>query len=226
MTAAPSAAAPTGGGGTLATASAPDPLAAHDTLRLENKTLEKIIETWEEDLKEHRSEFTRQRTDLEKWDKKLSEVEDKTNGLVVKVNRIELAQDELAQNLDSIMSQQKELDQMLGALEKEVKVLYDRDREEANPADEERHLGYFLAEKIDSQLGKMQTKLASLVDRLNKQHDQGSDDNAISLVVETLNAHLNALQWIDLNAAALQSKISLTQKEFGKKTLTLDRLAK
>ncbi len=202
-----------------------DPLASHDTLRLDNKTLEKIIETWEEDLKEHRGEFTRQRTDLEKWDKKLSEVEDKTNGLVVKVNRIELAQDELAQNLDSIMSQQKELDQMLGALEKEVKVLYDRDREEANPADEERHLGYFLAEKVDSQLGKMQTKLASLVERLNKQHDQGSDDNAMSLVVETLNAHLNALQWIDGNAAALQSKISLTQKEFGKKTLSLDRMS-
>jgi hypothetical protein len=145
------------------------------------------------------------------------------------VNRIELAQDELAQNLDSIMSQQKELDQMLSALEKEVKervlfhvnavlncdalrqVLYERDGEEANPADEERHLGYFLADKVDAQLGKMQTKLSSLVDRLNKQFG-GSDDNPISLIVETLNAHLNALQWIDLNAAALQSKVAQQQK--------------
>jgi hypothetical protein len=42
--------------------------------------------------------------------------------MLLRVNRIELAQDELAQNLDSIMSQQKELDQMLTALEKEVKV--------------------------------------------------------------------------------------------------------
>jgi hypothetical protein len=202
---------------------AADGLAAHETLRLDNKTLEKIIETWEEDLKEHRSEFTRQRTDLDKWDKKLGDVEEKTNQLVVKVNRIELAQDELAQNLDSILSQQKELDQMLSSLEREVKTLYERDQQAATPADEERHLGYFLAEKVDAQLGKMETKLGSLVEKLNKQHDQGTEDNPISLIVQTLNAHLNALQWIDLNAQAVQSKISLTQKEFAKRQMSLER---
>lgn len=201
-------------------------MSAHDTLRLENKTLEKIIENWEEDLKEHRSEFTRQRTDLEKWDKKLGDVEEKTNLLVVKVNRVELAQDELAQNLDSIMSQQKELDQMLGALEKEVKQLYDRDRDDVNPADEDRHVGYFLAENIDAQLVKMQTKLSALVEKLNNQHDQASDDNPVSLIVQTLNAHLNTLQWIDTNAAAVSSKIALTQKEFAKQQYSLERLSK
>ena len=43
------------------------------------------------------------------------------------MDQAELAQDELALSLDSIISQQKDLDQMLKALEQEVKVLYERD---------------------------------------------------------------------------------------------------
>jgi nuclear pore complex protein Nup62 len=100
--------------------------------------------------------------------------------------------------------------------------LYERDGDEANPADEERHLGYFLAEKVDAQLGKMQTKLSSLVDRLNKQFG-GSDDNPISLIVETLNAHLNALQWIDLNAATLQQKVTQQQKVHQQRSISFGK---
>lgn len=102
------------------------------------------------------------------------------------------------------------------------KVLYEREGDEANPVDEERHLGYFLADKVDAQLGKMQTKLSSLVDRLNKQFG-GSDDNPISLIVETLNAHLNALQWIDLNAATLQQKVAQQQKVHQHKSMSFGK---
>ena len=114
---------------------------------------------------------------------------------------------------------------MLSALEREVKSLYERERVDSTPADEERHVGYFLAEKIDSQLGKMQTKLASLVEKLNTQQEQQvSDDDPISLIVGTLNAHLNALQWIDMNASAVQNKIAQTQKEFSKRQMSLERM--
>lgn len=219
MTSSTTSAVTTAAGGDAAK----DPLAAHDTLRLENKTLEKIIETWEEDLKEHRSEMVRQKGDLDAWDRSLSDVEDKSTALMTKVCRIEVAQDELAQSLDAVMGQQKELDQMLRALEGEVKVLYERDQGEGL-GDEERHAGYFLAEKVDEQLGKIQAKLDFLVDKLNKQHAEESEDNPVSLIVQTLNAHLNTLQWIDMNAAAVQSRIAGVQKQFSQRQLELERL--
>lgn len=167
--------------------------------------------------------MVRQKGDLDAWDRRLSEVEDKSNTLVVKVNRIEVAQDELAQSLDSIISQQKELDQMLKALEQEVKVLYERDGGEA-AGDEDRHAGYFLAEKVDEQLGKIQGKLAGLVEKLNKNHAEERDDDPLALIVQTLNAHLNTLQWIDMTAAAVQSKISATQQQFQQRQQALERL--
>jgi len=135
----------------------------------------------------------------------LIENSDKIFELSMEVQRVQVAEDELDNNLDMINSQQAQLHTMLEAMEAEAETLKS---DVVTSADLEREKGYKLAEEVNSQLDQMSITLRDLVAKLNASQETGADkDSPMHQIKKVLNAHLTSLLWIDQNTAALQSKI-------------------
>lgn len=123
----------------------------------------------------------------------------------MEVQRVQVAGDELDNNLDMIHSQQAQLHSMLEAMEAEAENLKS---DVVTSADLEREKGYKLAEEVNSQLDQMSITLRDLVAKLNASQETATDkDSPMHQIKKVLNAHLTSLMWIDQNSAALQSKI-------------------
>lgn len=67
---------------------------------------------------------------------------------------------------------------------------------------------YQLAEGIDSQLKRMAQDLKDIIDHLNTTNASSQDSkNPIHQIAKILNLHMESLQWIDQNSAAMQRKV-------------------
>lgn len=128
------------------------------------------------------------------------------------VQRVQVAQKELDQNLEIIYGQQNELDALLSSLESEVENL--ANESEPTPTDLEREKGYQLAEDINAELDQMETTLKDMINKLNASHTTSDSDNPVNQVVKILNAHLTSLQWLDQNSNYLQSKLQELNRAF------------
>src|SRR5699024_1342878 len=91
--------------------------------------------------------------------------------------RVQIAQNELDQNLEFIHTQQTELHQLLDGLEQHVFKL--AEETELSPSDKEREKGYQLAEDVNVQLDQMANTLKELVNTLNSENQYQSDDNNV-----------------------------------------------
>uniref|UniRef100_A0A8D2M5J5 Nucleoporin NSP1-like C-terminal domain-containing protein n=1 Tax=Zonotrichia albicollis TaxID=44394 RepID=A0A8D2M5J5_ZONAL len=116
----------------------------------------------------------------------------------------------LDQELDFILSQQKELEDLLTPLEESVKeqsgTIY------LQHADEERERTYKLAENIDAQLKRMAQDLKDITEHLNTSRGPADTSDPLQQICKILNAHMDSLQWIDQNSAVLQRKVEEVTK--------------
>ncbi|XP_042663104.1 nuclear pore glycoprotein p62 isoform X1 [Tyto alba] len=172
--------------------------------------LESLINKWSLELEDQEKHFLHQATQVNAWDRMLIENGEKITSLHREVEKVKLDQKRLDQELDFILSQQKELEDLLTPLEESVKeqsgTIY------LQHADEERERTYKLAENIDAQLKRMAQDLKDIIEHLNASGGPADTSDPLQQICKILNAHMDSLQWIDQNSAMLQRKVEEVTK--------------
>ncbi|XP_072482075.1 nuclear pore glycoprotein p62 isoform X18 [Notamacropus eugenii] len=164
--------------------------------------LESLINKWSLELEDQEKHFLQQATQVNAWDRTLIENGEKITSLHREVEKVKLDQKRLDQELDFILSQQKELEDLLVPLEEAVKeqsgTIY------LQHADEEREKTYKLAENIDAQLKRMAQDLKEIIEHLNMAGGPPDTTDPLQQICKILNAHMDSLQWIDQNSDKLE----------------------
>ncbi|NXX87118.1 NUP62 protein, partial [Urocolius indicus] len=172
--------------------------------------LESLINKWSLELEDQEKHFLHQATQVNAWDRTLIENGEKITSLHREVEKVKLDQKRLDQELDFILSQQKELEDLLTPLEESVKeqsgTIY------LQHADEERERTFKLAENIDAQLKRMAQDLKDITEHLNTSRGPADTSDPLQQICKILNAHMDSLQWIDQNSAVLQRKVEEVTK--------------
>ncbi|XP_037542387.1 nucleoporin 62 like [Nematolebias whitei] len=187
--------------------------------------LESLINKWSLELEDQERHFLQQATQVNAWDRMLVENGEKITSLHKELEKVKLDQRRLNQELDFILSQQKELEDLLCPLEESVKeqsgTIYMQN------ADEERERTYKLAENVDAQLKRMSQDLKEIIEHLNTSSGSADTSDPLQQICKILNAHMDSLQWIDQNSVLLQrrveevSKLCDTQRKEQEKTFRL-----
>ncbi|XP_008397509.1 nuclear pore glycoprotein p62 [Poecilia reticulata] len=187
--------------------------------------LESLINKWSLELEDQERHFLQQATQVNAWDRMLVENGEKITSLHKELEKVKLDQRRLNQELDFILSQQKELEDLLCPLEESVKeqsgTIYMQN------ADEERERTYKLAENVDAQLKRMSQDLKEIIEHLNTSSGPADTSDPLQQICKILNAHMDSLQWIDQNSVLLQrrveevSKLCDTQRKEQEKTFRL-----
>ncbi|XP_021489631.1 nuclear pore glycoprotein p62 [Meriones unguiculatus] len=167
--------------------------------------LESLINKWSLELEDQERHFLQQATQVNAWDRTLIENGEKITSLHREVEKVKLDQKRLDQELDFILSQQKELEDLLSPLEESVKeqsgTIY------LQHADEEREKTYKLAENIDAQLKRMAQDLKDIIEHLNMAGGPADTSDPLQQICKILNAHMDSLQWVDQSSALLQRRV-------------------
>ncbi|KAM6224883.1 nuclear pore glycoprotein p62 [Rhynchocyon petersi] len=167
--------------------------------------LESLINKWSLELEDQERHFLQQATQVNAWDRTLIENGEKITSLHREVEKVKLDQKRLDQELDFILSQQKELEDLLSPLEEAAKeqsgTIY------LQHADEEREKTYKLAENIDAQLKRMAQDLKDIIEHLNTAGAPADSSDPLQQICKILNAHMDSLQWVDQNSALLQRRV-------------------
>uniref|UniRef100_A0A1A8QR40 Nuclear pore glycoprotein p62 n=1 Tax=Nothobranchius rachovii TaxID=451742 RepID=A0A1A8QR40_9TELE len=172
--------------------------------------LESLINKWSLELEDQERHFLQQATQVNAWDRMLVENGEKITSLHKELEKVKLDQRRLNQELDFILSQQKELEDLLCPLEESVKeqsgTIYMQN------ADEERERTYKLAENIDAQLKRMSQDLKEIIEHLNTSSGPADTSDPLQQICKILNAHMDSLQWIDQNSVLLQRRVEEVSK--------------
>uniref|UniRef100_A0A4W5LNE2 Nuclear pore glycoprotein p62 n=1 Tax=Hucho hucho TaxID=62062 RepID=A0A4W5LNE2_9TELE len=172
--------------------------------------LEGLINKWSLELEDQERHFLQQATQVNAWDRTLVENGEKITSLHREMEKVKLDQRRLDQELDFILSQQKELEDLLSPLEESVKeqsgTIYMQN------ADEERERTYKLAENVDAQLKRMSQDLKEIIEHLNTSSGPADNTDPLQQICKILNAHMDSLQWIDQNSVLLQRRVEDVSK--------------
>ncbi|KAL0994243.1 hypothetical protein UPYG_G00119750 [Umbra pygmaea] len=172
--------------------------------------LEALINKWSLELEDQERHFLQQATQVNAWDRMLVENGEKITSLHREMEKVKLDQRRLDQELDFILSQQKELEDLLSPLEESVKdqggTIYMQN------ADEERERTYKLAENVDAQLKRMSQDLKEIIEHLNTSSGPADTSDPLQQICKILNAHMDSLQWIDQNSVLLQRRVEDVSK--------------
>ncbi|KAL3285612.1 hypothetical protein HHI36_000141 [Cryptolaemus montrouzieri] len=167
--------------------------------------LEDQINKWTLDLEEQGKHFINQTKQLNAWDSLLIQNGDKTKVLNDSIKRVKQQQQQLDQELDFVLAQQKELEELVGPLEKELASI-------PQSTDQERNRIYQLAESMDSQMKQMSEDLKGIIEHLNESNKEEDANDPVTQISRILNAHMNSLQWIDRNTAQISSYLEQISK--------------
>ncbi|TNN03015.1 hypothetical protein fugu_000044 [Takifugu bimaculatus] len=172
--------------------------------------LEALINKWSLELEDQERHFLQQATQVNAWDRMLVENGEKITSLHKEMEKVKLDQRRLNQELDFILSQQKELEDLLCPLEESVKeqsgTIYMQN------ADEERERTYKLAENVDAQLKRMSQDLKEIIEHLNTSSGPADSSDPLQQICKILNTHMDSLQWIDQNSVLLQRRVEEVSK--------------
>uniref|UniRef100_A0AAV2K3Z0 Nuclear pore glycoprotein p62 n=1 Tax=Knipowitschia caucasica TaxID=637954 RepID=A0AAV2K3Z0_KNICA len=172
--------------------------------------LEGLINKWSLELEDQERHFLQQATQVNAWDRMLVENGEKITSLHKEMEKVKLDQRRLNQELDFILSQQKELEDLLCPLEESVKeqsgTIYMQN------ADEERERTYKLAENVDAQLKRMSQDLKEIIEHLNTSSGPADTSDPLQQICKILNAHMDSLQWVDQNSVLLQRRVEEVSK--------------
>jgi nuclear pore complex protein Nup62 len=175
---------------------------------LKNKTLEEIVTGWNEELEAQVAEFQRQAIEIGQWDTKVVQNGERILALSDRVSKLESVQSELEQHLAFVIAQQSELEALLDGIEKELPALSTADGKVSPADDAEREAVYTKTGQVQERLMDLSLQLSSAVDSINRAAATPVDGNAKGSVAEValiLNAHLDALQWIEAQVKDLKA---------------------
>ncbi|XP_076248839.1 nucleoporin 62 [Calliopsis andreniformis] len=162
-------------------------------------SFEESINKWTLELEEQEKVFMNQAAQVNAWDKLLITNGEKIVALNQEVERVKIEQQQLEHELDYVVGQQKELQDCLVPLEKDLASL--------SISDPEREYTYRLAEDLDTQLKRMSEDLKEIIEHLNQANRTQDSSDPIVQIGKILNAHMNSLQWLDQQTSLLNQKI-------------------
>lgn len=161
--------------------------------------LEENINKWTLDLEEQEKIFINQATQINAWDRLLISNGEKIVELNEAVQSVKGEQESLEHELDFVLAQQKELEELLAPLEKDLANVTIRDPE--------REHMYQMAENVDTQLKQMSEDLKEIIEHLNESNRNQDSNDPIVQIRRILNAHMSSMQWIDTTTAQISNKL-------------------
>uniref|UniRef100_A0A6P7GTM3 Nuclear pore glycoprotein p62-like isoform X3 n=1 Tax=Diabrotica virgifera virgifera TaxID=50390 RepID=A0A6P7GTM3_DIAVI len=161
--------------------------------------LEDSINKWTMDLEEQGKFFINQAKQLNAWDTLLISNGEKILTLNSSIEKVKQQQQQLDQELDFVLAQQKELEELIVPIEKELLGI--------PVTDIDRNQMYQFSEIVDSQLKQMSDDLKEVIEHINEANKEEEASNPLSQISRILNAHMNSLQWIDRSTAQISSHL-------------------
>lgn len=205
---------------------------------LKNKTLEEIIVAWNEELENLVSTFERQAVELAQWDKKVIHNGEQIIALSDRVGKLEAFQREVDQSLAYVVAQQSELEGLLDGIEREMPGFVQAATAgtvRTTAVDAERDRMYESAEEVQRQIIEAANSLAQMIFEINAAASanepapgpgEAASTTALVDVAQVLNAHLDALQWIDHKVEELRKATQAINAQAAKVSSELERLEK
>jgi len=166
--------------------------------------MEEAVNKWTMELEEQEKVFLNQATQVNAWDRLLVSNGDKISELNEALERVKLDQQRLDHEIDFIVSQQRELEEMLTPLEGSVEQSVNMAGQQH--ADMEREHTYQLAETTDAQLKQMAEDLKEVIDHLNTSTNSQDSSDPLNQIGKILNVHMDSLNWIDQQTSQVQRK--------------------
>jgi len=164
--------------------------------QLKDNSFEEIINQWNMQLEEDVSSFNRLANQAMKDDKLLLLNEKKIYNTATEVKQVANQLKQLKENLEIISDDQEDLEKQITDIEKKTNLLYDK-MNPSNP-DMERQQMYTMAEDINRQLDSITQSLNGMTKDLNSKYNEKIDPtNKINQIIQIMNSHLSALQWIE-----------------------------
>lgn len=164
-----------------------------------------LLNKWNVALDNQEKFFLHQATQVNAWDRTLMENGEKISLLHGEVEKVKQDQKRLERELDFILSQQKELEEILIPLEESVKQQSEAASQQRE--DDEHEKTYQSAENIDAQLKQMSHDLKDIIEYLNAFEGPADTTDPLQQICKILNSHMNSLKWIDENSGILQRKV-------------------
>ncbi|XP_063834177.1 nuclear pore glycoprotein p62-like isoform X2 [Ostrinia nubilalis] len=164
--------------------------------------LEENINKWTIELEDQEATFINQATQVNAWDRLLIANGEKIVELNDAVQSVKNEQESLEHELDFVLAQQRELEQLLAPLEKQL-----LDAAPDRPRDPEIQHMYSLAENLDSQLRQMSEDLKEVIEHLNETNRSQDSNDPIVQIGRILNAHMSSMQWVDSAIAQISSRL-------------------
>uniref|UniRef100_A0A1L8DY00 Putative nuclear porin n=1 Tax=Nyssomyia neivai TaxID=330878 RepID=A0A1L8DY00_9DIPT len=165
--------------------------------------LEEYINKWTLELEGQEKVFTNKATEINAWDKILTENAKKIVSLHESVENVTAEQKILEHELEIIAAQHSELEECIKPLESELAKMVQVDGERAQT--------YMLAENLDTQLKQMSEDLKEVIEHLNEANKEKDPNDPIVQIGKILNAHMSSLQWIESSSSAIASNIQEIQ---------------
>ncbi|XP_008582208.1 PREDICTED: nucleoporin-62 C-terminal-like protein isoform X2 [Galeopterus variegatus] len=169
--------------------------------------LENLTNNWSFELEDYEKYFLYHATHVDAWKRALIDNDEKITTLYGELEKVKLDQKRLEEELDFILSEQKELENILIPLEEFLKDQSRRRPFYLQYPDEERERIYKLAEIIEAQLKQMSQDLKDIIGHLNSLESRAESTDPLQKICKILNAHMNSLQWIEHNSDMLQRKV-------------------
>ncbi|KAI4544917.1 hypothetical protein MG293_005183 [Ovis ammon polii] len=166
--------------------------------------LDGLVNKWNLELEDQEKHFLHQATVVNAWDYTLMENGEKITALHGEVEKVKLDQKRLEQELDFILSQQKELEDLLIPLEESLK---DHSVSVYPQYIDEHEKTYKLAENVDAQMKQMTQDLKDITEYLNIFESPADSTDPLQWICRILNVHLDCLQWINHTSDMLQRKV-------------------
>lgn len=161
--------------------------------------LEEHINKWTLELEGQEKVFTNKATEINAWDKILTENAKKIVNLHESVENVTAEQKVLEHELEIIAAQHSELEECIKPLESELAKMVQVDGERAQT--------YMLAENLDTQLKQMSEDLKEVIEHLNEANKERDPNDPIVQIGKILNAHMSSLQWIESSTSAIANNL-------------------
>lgn len=133
--------------------------------------MDEIITRWASDLQKYQGEFKGQAEKISKWDRLLIDNGEKIQKLFISTHEAEKATNEIDKQLQSVESQQNELEAFLDKYETDIDGLFEQqigNSDQLNGPDQERERTYKLAENVTDRLDEMGKDLGKMISEINE----------------------------------------------------------
>ncbi|XP_060865404.1 nuclear pore glycoprotein p62-like [Metopolophium dirhodum] len=167
-----------------------------------------LINNWTVSLENQEKQFIKQANEITVWDNILTNQSAKLVKMYDILEQKEKEQVDIENELDFLLSQQKELEDCLIPIEQELQSC-----EVLSSLNNEREPIYKAAQEIDSQVKLLSGDIKEIVNSLNRANSKKDSDDDLNSICRILNCHMTALQYIEHNAENLSSMVSEMNEE-------------